>query len=534
MPTPAVPEATTALDEDPTRLGAVELAARIRSGALRAEAVMAAHLQRIEAVDGRLNAVVVRRFDEARAEARAADAQRDAGGPLPPLHGVPITIKESFDVAGTPTTGGIVGRRDHRAAEDSPLVARLRAAGAIVVGKTNLAQLLFFVESSNPLYGRVSNPWDLTRTAGGSSGGEAAIIAAGGSPLGLGSDIGGSVRIPAHFCGISSLKPTAHRLPPLGSINSLIGPQEAVVDSAGLLGRRVEDLALALSIVAAPGLQAYDPSLPPVPLGDPSAVEPRGLRVGFFADDGFHAATPALGRAVREAADALAARGATVVEWRLPDAHEAVRLYAGLLGADGTARLQQLTDGTAVDPNIRMLTLLGPRRPLVRRMVAGILASFGQRRMSVGARSWGRFNVEEYWRLLEERRGWRAKFFTALDEARLDALLCPPMPGAAFPHGFNNRIGISNHYCLVANLLGLPAGVVAATRVRPGEEATPVTKTRDVGLRALGEAERGSAGLPVGVQVLARPFQDHVVLALMALLETHFRAQPDYPQAPPL
>jgi fatty acid amide hydrolase len=534
MPTPP-PTNRPALPEDPTRLGAVELAARIRSRALSAEEVVAAHLQRIDAVNQRLNAVVVRRFDEALAEARAADAQLAAGGPIPPLHGVPITIKESFDVAGTPTTGGIPARRDHRAERDSPLVARLRAAGAIVVGKTNVAQLLFFVESSNTLYGRTSNPWDLTRTAGGSSGGEAAIIAAGGSPLGLGSDIGGSVRIPAHFCGISAIKPTAHRLPPLGSINFEIGPQEAVVDSAGLLARRVEDLALALSVVAAPGLEAHDPALPPVPLADPSTVEPRRLRVGFFVDDGYHAATPALARAVREAADALSARGATLVEWRPPDGPEAVRLFAGLLGADGTTRLRQLTDGSAVDPNIRMLTLLGPRRPAVRRFVARLLESLGQRRMGVGARSWGRVGVAEYWRLLEERRAFRARFFAALDEARLDALLCPPMPGAAFPHGFNNRIGISNHYCLIANLLGLPAGVVAATRVRPGEEvAPPANRPRDVGQRALDEAERGSAGLPVGVQVMARHYQDHLVLALMAELESHFRTLPDHPTAPQL
>src|SRR5262249_48652406 len=149
---------------------------------------------RITEVDGRLNAMVVRRFDAARAEARAIDAARARADALPVLAGVPITIKESFAVAGTEATAGGVALRGARAQADAPTVARLRRAGAIVLGKTNVAQLLWYTESDNPVYGRTNNPWDLARAAGGSSGGEAAILAAGGAPLGLGSDIGGSVR----------------------------------------------------------------------------------------------------------------------------------------------------------------------------------------------------------------------------------------------------------------------------------------------------------------------------------------------------
>jgi fatty acid amide hydrolase len=511
--------------DDPTRLGAVEMAARIRSGALTSVAAVEAHLRRIEAVDGRLNAVPVRRFEEARAEAEAADRQSPDGRPL---HGVPITIKESFDLAGTPTTGGLVTRRDHRAESDGPLVARLRAAGAIVVGKTNVAQLLYFVESSNPLYGRVSNPWDQTRTSGGSSGGEGAIIAAGGSPLGLGSDIGGSVRIPAHFCGVSALKPTAGRLPPLGGINALIGPGESVVDSAGLLGRRVEDLALGYSIVAA-GLDAEDPSIPPVPLG--GKVELRGLRVGWYGDDGYAAAGPALRRAVGEAAAALGKLGVEVVEWQPPELDEAMRIYAGLMGADGLASVRRLLARGKVDPNVRMLTAIAPRGRLVRHFVAGLAKAAGQPRIAATTRSFGRIDADRYWQLVADRRAYRARFFAHL--GKLDALLCPPMPCAAFPHGGNLRMGLSNHYCALFNLLGLPAGVVQATRVRSSEECDRPA-SRELGTRALAQGEAGSAGLPVGVQVAARPWREDVVLALMSALEAHFRTQPEYPLSPPL
>src|SRR5580700_3588023 len=173
---------------------------------------VSAHIARIEAVDGMLNAVVVRRFDEALAEAKAADELQARGEPLGLLHGVPVTIKECFDVTGTASTFGLTTRANDRATADDPYVARWRAAGAVVLAKTNLSQLMIFIESDNPLYGRTNNPWDIGRSCGGSSGGEGAIIAAGGSPLGLGSDIGGSLRNPAAFNGIVSMKPTTGRL----------------------------------------------------------------------------------------------------------------------------------------------------------------------------------------------------------------------------------------------------------------------------------------------------------------------------------
>src|SRR5262245_5945716 len=180
-----------------TGLSAVELARRIRAGELASRKVVDAFIERIEEVNPKLNAVVVRRFDEARREADAADAARGRSEAQGPLHGVPITVKESFHLAGTPATAGIETFAHDNATEDGVLVARLKAAGAIVVGKTNVAQCLWYVESDNPLYGKTNNPWNLDRAVGGSSGGEGAILAARGAPLGLGTDIGGSVRFPA-------------------------------------------------------------------------------------------------------------------------------------------------------------------------------------------------------------------------------------------------------------------------------------------------------------------------------------------------
>ena len=187
---------------------AQELARLIASGEISAREVVDAHIERIEAINPKLNAVVVERFDAARREAASVDGKRAVRDKLPPLAGVPITVKECLDLAGTPSTFGITSRANTIASADEQHVARLRAAGAIVLGKTNDSQLLITIECDNPVYGRSNNPWNPDRTCGGSSGGEGAIIAAGGSALGLGTDIGGSSRYPAAFCGIIGFKPT--------------------------------------------------------------------------------------------------------------------------------------------------------------------------------------------------------------------------------------------------------------------------------------------------------------------------------------
>ena len=251
---------------DLTTLSAADLAKAIAAGDLTAVDAVDACIARIEEVNLRLNAVVVPLFDEARTRARQADLTplRERG----PLHGVPVTVKECFDVVGTASTAGLTARSGHRAVADAALVARLRQAGAIILGKTNVSQLLMFVESDNPVYGRTNNPGNVERSAGGSSGGEGAIVAARGSALGVGTDIGGSVRVPAHCCGIHSIKPTPGRLSVDGTV-PVVGPaaRDAIPNSGGLLARHVADLRLALNVLS--------------PLPD-SGMESRELRIGFY------------------------------------------------------------------------------------------------------------------------------------------------------------------------------------------------------------------------------------------------------------
>src|SRR3989454_93701 len=287
---------------------ATTLARAIRAKEISSAEVVHAYLQRIEAVNPQLNAVVQLRAEAAQAEAHAADAALARGQIMGPLHGVPMTIKDSLDTAGVITTGGTTGRSTYVPTQDATVVARLPAAGAILLGKTNTPELTLAGETDNLLYGRTNNPYDVSRTPGGSSGGAGAILAAGGSVLDIGSDTGGSIRLPAHFCGIAGIKPTSGRVPRTGHIVPFgMGAVDALTQ-LGPLARYIADLSLILPIIA--GIDWRDPAIVPMPLGDPKAISIQGLRVAMHTDNGIMAPTPETAAAVRAAAVALAEAGA--------------------------------------------------------------------------------------------------------------------------------------------------------------------------------------------------------------------------------
>jgi len=508
-----------------TGRSARELAQRIGDGELTALEVIRAHVARITAVNPALNAVCVPRFEAALAEARAADEKRARGEPLGPLHGVPISVKECLDLAGTPSTFGMESRRAAVAERDELHVARLRRAGAIVLGKTNVAQALLYFETDNPVYGRTQNPWDATRTPGGSSGGEAALVATGGSALGVGTDLGGSVRIPAAFCGIAGLKPTAGRLPDPGRGSVPFG-QKAIESQIGLLARNVCDLALALSVA-----NGDSEGAPVMPLRDAKSIELEHVRVGFYEDDGTFPATAAARRAVREAAAALRARGATVLPWTPPDLEHALDLFFSVLVADGLAGLSRALGKTARDPRIADLERGASTPRALLPLVRWLLERMHRPHIARIARNHGRRTAGEYWDLVERIAEYRDAFGLALDTApggKLDVILCPPSPLPAFRHGAALELATMGSYTPLFNVLGYPAGVVPWTRVHADEsEGRPAA--RDKAVQAARDAELESAGLPIGVQVAARPWREDSVLAVMAALET---AAPDVPTLP--
>ena len=512
------------------QLSASEITRLVASREVSAAEVLEAHLERIETVNSGLNAVVVRRDDRARRRARELDRDLSRGVAAGPLAGVPFTVKESIHVAGTPSTAGSRAHIPQLAANNSPLIDRMVEGGAILVGKTNLAQVHVFHEGDNPVYGRTNNPWAADRTSGGSSAGEGAIIAAGSVPLGIGSDIGGSVRIPAHFCSVHALKPTANRLSRHNSFDAIAwAGAQAIVAQAGPMARSVTDLASALEVLVVP--DAGDISIPPVPLRQPSDVSVRGLRIGWFDDDGAFSPAPAVRRALYEARDLLEDGGAEVVQFTPPDLERAVGLYLGILSSDAARWARGFLAGGPVDRRPQALITLSRLPSPVRAVFARLAQAMGQQGLSRAAASLGGRSAAGYWALVNEAERYRQEFADLLRQRRIDALVCPPHALPALRHGDSYDVSMGGAYALLFNLLGFPAGVISTTAVRPGEETDRPT-SRDRAEKVASRVEAGSAGLPVGVQVAAAPWREDIVLAVMGYLEDAVRDRPDYPCRP--
>jgi amidase len=304
------------------------LARAIRTKKVSSLEVVRAHLEHIHTVNPRLNAVVFATAESALKQARAADRRNTRKNVLGPLHGVPFTAKDIFDTAGLPTTAGLRMLRTNIPDHDATVIARMREAGAILIGKTNCPPGGIGGDSWNPLHGGTRNPYDIARTPGASSSGEAAIIAAGGSPLGIGSDSGGSIRLPAHYCGIAALKPTTGLIPSTGAYalpGGLTDPRSQV----GPMARFVADLILTLPLLIGP--DGVDSGVVPVPFAR-RTPKLKGLKVAWYADDGMARPTHAITTVVRAAAHALAKAGCEVTEARPPALHEAHQVTLGYWG----------------------------------------------------------------------------------------------------------------------------------------------------------------------------------------------------------
>ncbi|EYF01783.1 amidase [Chondromyces apiculatus] len=514
---------------DLTQHSASRLAALLAEGAISAEETARAHLDRIEALDPKLHAFTTVFRDEALAEARRADDERRRGEVRGPLHGLPVTIKESLDMAGQASTLGLLSRRELRATSDAAIVQLLKRAGAVVLGRTNVSQLLLFHESRNALFGQTANPWSLDHTPGGSSGGEAAAIASGMSPLGIGTDIGGSIRVPAHFAGIAGIKPTLDLWPNRGSNGALLG-QELIRSQLGPMARTARDLALAFSALDPAALSAMDARVPPLALPDPATVDIAGLRVGFYVNDGMLPPSAAVARAVTKATSALHARGATVVPFTPPAIPETVFGYFSALTSDGGATVAALLKGAEVDPSLQSLRALAMLPPLARTTAARVAGLAGERRLQRLLESVGERPTSGLWRLTATLRQRRDAIFAAMQAERLDVVLCPPHATAALPHGGSRDFALAGSYAMLWNVCQFPAGVVPVTRVRPDE--THRLDCKDRLERRAAAVDEKSAGLPVGVQVVGFPYRDHVVLAAMIAIEEALQSEPDLPVTP--
>ena len=445
---------------------AKSIAQDIRDKKVSATEVLEAHLARIEEVNPVLNAVVQMATDRARSEAKKADESLARGESLGPLHGVPFTLKDSIDTEGIITTGGTLGRANFVPDQDATVAARLRDAGAILMGKTNTPELTLAGETNNLVYGQTNNPFDVTRTTGGSSGGAGAIVTTGGAPFDIGSDTGGSVRYPTHFCGIAGIKPNSGRVPRTGHIVPYgMGAVDSLTQN-GPMARFVEDLSLLLPIISGPDWK--DPYIVPMPLGDPASVNIAGLRVCVYTDNGIRTPTPETIAAVSAAAKALSDAGLAIAEDVPKFIAENPDISNNLSGSDGRAWTR------------RLLAKYGTTE----------MHPWLERRMAKATE----LSSSEYSAMLEQVDAFRSDMLSFMEN--YDVIVCPVAAFPALPHEASlldeNVPGMS--YTGTFNITGWPAAVV-----RGGTSPD---------------------GLPIGVQVVSRPWREDVALAVSQLLET--------------
>ena len=453
-------------------LSAAAMAEQVRQKEISPVELTEAHLARIEQLNPKLNAFVQVDVEGARRQAHAAEAAVMSSKNLGPLHGVPLSIKSSIDVARMRCEAGTKLRAGHVATQDAPLVSRLRAAGAIILGVTNTPELLMAWETDNVLHGRTNNPWDLSRTPGGSSGGEAAAIASGCSAGGVGSDGGGSIRVPAHFSGICGLKPTPGRIPATGHYPVSVGPF-ALLGVVGPMARTVADVKTLFEVMQGP--DDGDPSAAPVPVRWPTYEDLKKIRIGYFEDDGRTPVTAETRAVVRTSAEALKKAGFDVRPFRPEGLEEARQLWWKFFGIAGGMLLGPMAQEHEAD--------LSPILKQFLSWVATEPAHSGQ-------------SLLDAW---IQRDLVRMKIFAQMREFPI--LLCPVAAIPAFKHGERSwQIEGKTVQYLDAwsytewfNLLGNPGAVV------------PVSHSAE--------------GLPIGVQIVGRPWEEEQVLAVAAALE---------------
>ncbi|MGO9434548.1 MAG: amidase [Terracidiphilus sp.] len=455
---------------------AVQQLKLLRAGDISILELAEAYITQIERLNPQLNAFADFDVERVRTQAAQMQVSQDKRGPL---FGLPVTIKSSIATAGYKCEIGSLLNKDDVPREDAVVVARLRAAGALILGTTNCPEFLMAYETDNLLHGRTSNPWDLTRTPGGSSGGESAAIAAGMSALGLGSDSGGSVRVPAHFTGICSLKPTPGRIPGAGHLPPCVGPF-SVLGAIGPMARTMDDITLAFRTLC--GHDPGDPVSPPVALRGHSPRDLRRISIGFFEDDDLVPVTPETRAAVNSAAQALRDAGFRLEPFRPRSLEQLRKLWSKFFVQCGAMFFEPAVAGKRAQLSPIFIEFLGIAE------AAPMLSATELLNM------WAELDL------------LRAK--TLAEMSAFPVLLCPVASIPAFRHGERKWTieGRTLEYLDAVrhtqwfNTLAAPAAVV------------PVGHSPE--------------GLPIGVQIVARPFEDEVALAIAAIVDSAFGYRP--------
>ncbi|XP_016321471.1 vitamin D3 hydroxylase-associated protein-like [Sinocyclocheilus anshuiensis] len=492
-----------------------ELTGKLKDGSLQPDAVLYALMEKALEVNKNLNCSTEILMESV---AQLEDIKSQKKGLL---YGVPISIKDNVAYEGHDTSCGVVSKLDQPALVDSVVVTVLKKQGAIPFIKTNIPQGLLNYDCSNPIYGQTLNPCNLQKSPGGSSGGEGALIGGGGSFLGIGTDIAGSIRIPASFCGICGFKPTARRISVCG-ISSCVKGQKSVSSSLGPLARDVESLALCMRALLCQDMFSLDPTVPPIPFNQEVYESSEPLRIGYHENDGYLQPSPSMARAFRETKDLLERAGHTLVPL------QPLRLYhvfheltvRGVMGDGGRTLISHLKPGP-IDPCLRDQYIVLSTPGFIKRLISVVLKPFCPRMSASIDATLGIGSVAELWRQHVNIEEYIQEVIAEWRRLNVDVLLCP-MLGPAYSFNYCGRLTSALSYTSLYNLLNFPAGVVTVSTVMEEDEAQLSQYTGahgDMWDKLFVKAVKGGVGLPVAVQCVSLPWQDEMCLRFMREVE---------------
>ncbi|NXC46889.1 FAAH1 hydrolase, partial [Penelope pileata] len=493
-----------------------ELSEKIQDGSLPPEHVFYAYVGKALQITRETNCIT-----EYMQESEAQLQQAKPVGKLSLLYGVPVSIKDSIHCQGHDSTLGFVKNIDKPLAEDSVVVQVLKRQGAIPFVKTNVPQSLTSFDCNNLIFGQTCNPLLYTRTPGGSSGGEGALIGGGGSILGIGTDLGGSLRFPAAFCGICALKPTGNRLSKKGVISGVLG-QKSVAAAVGPMAKDVESLALCMRALLCEDMFNLDSTVPPLPFNEEVYSSTQPLRIGYYETDFFTMPSPAMRRAIRETKQLLEEAGHTLVPFEITNVdYSTFNLCVRGMFADGGASFLGKFEGELEKGSMGIFFWLLKSPDWLKTLLSWITKPFVPR-LSYILRSVRTNTVEELWGLHNEIEESCHQFIAQWKKLNLDVMLCP-MLGPALRIGYAAKLSVAVSYTMLYNSLDFPVGVVPVTLATDEDEQELKNYQgyfRDWWDQTLAEAFRGGEGMPVAVQCVALPWQEELCLRFMKEVET--------------
>lgn len=491
----------------------------MKTGKLKSQDVLKYYINKTILSNEKYNCVTYYNFNEGFKIAEKLDKLVETGNidNLGLLHGLPVSIKDCINIQGLPSTLGLFKNINKAELDDAVLVKLIKSEGGIPFVKTNVSQTMLNCECNNPMFGRTLNVYDKNKTSGGSSGGEAVLIKSGASPLGVGTDIGGSIRIPCHFNGIVGLKPTYGRLSMKGFKTSMSG-QNAIKGCAGPMGKTVDDLVLMMKVWCKPEMNRHDPTITPLMFRDDIYLSKNKLKIGYYFTDDWFLPTLSCRNAVVKALNILYEKGHTLINFHPFDVKKILpEVYYGICSSDGG---NQVFDFIEDEPMIDELETFKFRITLpkfLKNILIKILnLPYINKPLTASIiKNVGLKTINQLWLLHKRQKQYQNEFIELMKHKNIDIIICPALGFPAFQHGFSKYVTPGLSYTMLYNLLDLPAGVVPMKHIDEDDLLEPLNKENNEWFEHVNKIDQDSIGLPVGVQIVGFPCQEELVLRVM-------------------